>query len=241
MQLHLLVPFFVMLYRINSKIGHFVMLVITATALWFTCYVVNRDQIRAGIFAIENYNMLDELFAPPWGHIFCTTMGVMMAYLYICILQYRNGASSPKIAYLHSHAWPSYMMIFTGLFLISFNLLIGHPAIANPYLWSTLENQLYSSVLRLTYVWALMLILTAIFTGKFNRGMYLLSGSNVRALGKITLVNAVICPIIISFLYDTSQDALYVSFNVTLLFGIGNAATCTIFSLLLVIFFDIPI
>ena len=131
-------------------------------------------------------------------------------------------------------------MIFTGIFLVMFNLLIGHPAIADPYLWSTLENQLYMSVLRLTYIIALCFILIPMFTGKFNRGMYLMSSSNMRALGKITCINCIISPIVISLLYDTGQDAMYVSFNVVLFLGIGNVFCCTVFSLILLVMFEFP-
>jgi len=160
--------------------------------------------------------------------------------MYWCILNYRKGEDSPKIAYLHNNSWTCFVMLFMGIFLVMFNLLIGHPAIADPYLWSTLENQLYMSVLRLSYVIALCLILIPIFTGKFNLGMHLLSSSNMRALGKLTYVNVIIAPIVISLLYDTAQDPMYVSFNVVLFLGIGNAFCCTVFSLILLVLFEFP-
>ena len=164
-----------------------------------------------------------------------------MSYLYFTILQYRKGDSTPKVAYLHDHSWPSSFMILLGLSLIIFNLMIGHPAIADPYSWSTLENQLYMSVFRVSYVFALCLILTSMLTGKFNRGLYLLSSSNMRALGKITFVNAIISPIVIALLYNTGQDAMYVSFNVVLFLGLGNAFCCTVFSLIFLILIEFPV
>ena len=70
--------------------------------------------------------------------------------------------------------------------------------------------------------------------------MHLLSSSNMRALGKLTYVNVIIAPIVISLLYDTAQDPMYVSFNVVLFLGIGNAFCCTVFSLILLVLFEFP-
>lgn len=96
------------------------------------------------------------------------------------------------------------------------------------------------SVLRLSYVVALALILITIFTGKFNSGMHFLSNSNMRALGKLTYVNVIIAPIVIALLYDSGQDAMYVSFNVVLFLGLGNAFCCTVFSLMFYGLFEVP-
>lgn len=127
-----------MIYKYNYHVGNIVMLAITTFALWLTCYMVEKDGLRAGVFAVENYHLLDDLFAPPQGHLVCTTTGVAMSYIYYSILLYRKGGESRMMAYLHNNSWPSYVMIYLGVATVLFNLTIGHPAIADPYSWSTL-------------------------------------------------------------------------------------------------------
>jgi hypothetical protein len=163
-----------------------------------------------------------------------------MAYFYITILEHRQGFDCPLTLYLHEREWPCYISLLLGMGLVTFNLLIGHPAIADPYLWTSRQNQIYLSYIRLSYVVAIMLILGPMLMGKFNKGMYLMSCSTMRSLGKLTCVNCIVSPIVISMLYDTGQESMFVSFNVVLYLGLGNALCCTVCSMMFLVFFEIP-
>lgn len=83
LQLTLIIPFMVLFYNGGPLIGNFVMLIITAFAMWHACYQVNKYQLRGGFFAVENYNLLDKLFSKPWTYLHGYALGVAMAYLYI--------------------------------------------------------------------------------------------------------------------------------------------------------------
>jgi hypothetical protein len=103
--------------------------------------------LRAGFFAVENYNLLDKLFSKPWTFLHGVSLGVSMAYLYIQILNYRKEPLEsnkikkfPQVHYLMNSPYLSYFSIILGNGLIVFNMLIGHPAIADPYSWTMLEN-----------------------------------------------------------------------------------------------------
>lgn len=97
----------------------------------------------------------------------------------------------------------SYSSIIFGIGLIIFNFLIGHPAISNPYSWTNLENQLYMSVVRLSYNLGCFMIMVPMLLGHFNYGKYLMSTSVMRAIGKLSFLVALILPLAIGLLYNT--------------------------------------
>ena len=210
MQLALIIPFMVLFYNRGPLIGNIVMLIITTFCLWHACYQVEKYQLRAGFFAVENYNLLDKLFSKPWTFLHGVSLGVSMAYLYIQILNYRKELVDsekirrfPQVHYLMNSPILSYVSIILGNGLIVFNFLIGHPAIADPYSWTMLENQLYCSVVRVTYNVGCFMIIIPMFLGHFNFGKYLMSTSLMRAIGKLSFLVALILPLAIGLLYNT--------------------------------------
>ena len=144
MQLHLLVPFLVMIYtNFKHKIGDLLMLAIIIGSMGLNCYIIDIYQLRCGVLAVENYGLVDKYFSKPWTKLFAVALGVYFANLYVTILAYRKCQSHrdrkenfPWVHYLHEHALPSHLMFWLGIFQIIYGLLLAHPAIADPYSWS---------------------------------------------------------------------------------------------------------
>ena len=66
------------------------MTVLIGLNIWLICYVVEKNHLRAGIFAEENYSLLDLCVSKPWCKIQSCCIGVAMAWLYFNIVQYRK-------------------------------------------------------------------------------------------------------------------------------------------------------
>ena len=120
-------------------------------------------------------------------------------------------------------------------------MLVGHPAIANPYSWTNLENQLYCSIVRLSYNMGCFMIMMPMFLGHFNFGKYLMSTSLMRAVGKLSFLVALILPLAIGLLYNTQQDSVFMSLYVVMFLGLGNMACMIWWSFVSRILFEHPI
>jgi hypothetical protein len=70
-------------------------------------------------------------------------MGISFAHLYHKILIYRKLTESgkklhPLLYFMHKSRCLNELIFISGILIISFDLLIGHPAIADPYCWSNI-------------------------------------------------------------------------------------------------------
>ena len=132
-------------------------------------------------------------------------------------------------------------MFFTGLFVFCFDLLIGHPAIAAPYAWSTLQNQLYFSLCRLSFTAAFPLLLLPVFLGHKSILLSALTCSQILACAKVTYIVALTHPIIIAFLYNTGQRGMFVDLAVVLYLGLGNVFCETVIGVVAWLLVEYPI
>merc|ERR1719498_1948042 len=106
--------------------------------------------------------------------------------------------------------------------MIVFNLLVPHPAYADPYCWSTLQNMIYNSLGRFTFTLAAFMTYIPMLVGHNNYGKYLLSSKNVLFVSKCVYIVAIIHPVVIGLLYNTVQDGMHVTYNVVIFLGLGN-------------------
>ena len=94
------------------------------------------------------------------------------------------------------------LMFVVGFALVGANLLVGHSAIADPYLWSMTANVFYYTLTRPTYVIGVFLILFVFFTGGFTLGKAFLCNPLFRVCGKLTYETALITPMMAQFIYS---------------------------------------
>ena len=102
-------------------------------------------------------------------------------------------------------------MLLTGLGLILFSLMIGHPADANPYLWNQFDNLMYFTYIRGCYVLALILTILPQFLGQAPVLHAVLCGSNVRALGKVTMAISLTYPVVIMAGSGAGQEEIWLT------------------------------
>lgn len=131
-------------------------------------------------------------------------------------------------------------LLSTGLGVILLMLLIGHPAIADPYAWANWQNMCYNSLGRCAFTVGVVMTFIPMLMGHFNYGLDFVCSSNFRFIGCAVYIVCVVHPIVIALLYNTSQDPMYISFPVVLYLGLGNVFCETIIGLLLYIVFEHP-
>lgn len=84
MQLHLLVPFLVMIYtKFSNRAGDFAMLFLVCVSMVINCFIIYKYELRAGLFAIENRDILEKFYSKPWTKLYAVALGVYFAHLYI--------------------------------------------------------------------------------------------------------------------------------------------------------------
>lgn len=87
--------------------------------------------------------------------------------------------------------------------IIVFDLLIAHPAYADPYSWSDAQNMLYFSLGRLSFCLALLMTIVPMLVGQWNMGLGVASSSNFRMIAKSVFIIALIHPVVIGLLYNS--------------------------------------
>ena len=125
--------------------------------------------------------------------------------------------------------------------MLTFGLLSGHQAIADPWKWSQAMNVGYFAIVRPIYVTGLYLIIFTFFTGGCTIGKALLSRPVFLILGKLCFITALITPMTIQMVYAIINRGLFISFNRVLELGIGNALATIAIALLIYILFEYPL
>ena len=75
----------------GSKVGHFAMFFLTfIVAMAINASIMLKYDLRAGFFAIENYELVDKIFSKPWTKLAPLASGVWLAHVYMAILEYRK-------------------------------------------------------------------------------------------------------------------------------------------------------
>jgi len=75
----------------GSKVGHVVMF----SLAWIIQDIIVgsimvKYELKAGFFAVENYDLVDRIFSKPWTKVGATALGVWLAHTYHEILEYRQ-------------------------------------------------------------------------------------------------------------------------------------------------------
>ena len=66
------------------------MFLLFCLGMGINCFVVYYYELRVGVFATENYGLMEYYFSKPWTKLFSTAFGVYSANLYMDILNYRE-------------------------------------------------------------------------------------------------------------------------------------------------------
>ena len=91
MQLHLLIPFLVMIYSFGGQtMGNTCMWVLICFSMWLNCHIIGKYNLKTCIIALEDYALLDRYYSKPWTKLFAVGLGIYFANIYMNILAYRR-------------------------------------------------------------------------------------------------------------------------------------------------------
>ncbi|CDW83385.1 UNKNOWN [Stylonychia lemnae] len=246
LQLYLLIPLYVALIRKSKIVGYGLQFLLIAFNIAFAIIICLQKELRAGVFALENYYLFSDLLNKPYCKFATHGTGVMFAFLYWEILAYRKcdnfekPKKYPKLHFLHKAKWLGYSFNISGNALVWVNLLCGYGAVKSPYSWSMLQNSLYYGLTRISYSIALFLIFLAVILGHFEIGRIACQNNYMRALGKLTYLGGLLSPIVITLLYCGLEYSAYLTTPGVLYLGIGNILTLTIISFFVYLTFEYP-
>lgn len=88
-QLFLLTPFLILLYKKSPAAGIAMNVFLTLVATIIGIVEVNDLKIRASGFALENYYLFGDVLSKPYTKFGVFCMGVLYSHFYMNILQYR--------------------------------------------------------------------------------------------------------------------------------------------------------
>lgn len=132
-------------------------------------------------------------------------------------------------------------MTVVGGVLVIVDLTIARSAVADPYSWSELQNQMYYCFTRWTYVIGAMLIAFSILFSPNPLIKEFLRRPFFRGAGSLCLLNALLTPLVIQLNYNSLPDGLFITFYVVIALGLANAALITSFSLVLYLLLQYPL
>ena len=244
----------VQVYRVRVWTGHLLIAMVVVGGTVLNALIIGKYDCKVGVLAVENTELVDKYFSKPWTKLFAVGLGVWFAWVYCEILKYRSlgGRTEtsancerkekyPTLHWLHRAPLTSNAIFFLGLFIFLFDLLIGHPAIAAPYAWTTLQNQLYFSICRFSFTFAFILMLLPVFLGHKPIFQHAVSTPFILACAKTTYFVALAHPIIIALLYNTGQKGMFVKLPVVLYLGLGNVACETVIGVAAWLMLEYPV
>jgi len=131
-------------------------------------------------------------------------------------------------------------MVTIGIIIIFLLFFISFPAFESPYNWDTLQNCLYYGFSRIGYGVGVFLVLFPIFLNQFNLANRFLTNKYWRAAGKIAFECSLICPLVISVLYDRTMTGIYITVNEGVSFLAGNIMSNIFVAVILFLVIEYP-
>ena len=143
--------------------------------------------------------MLSSLIANPLTKLSNLGLGVLLAYIYVQIIDYRKIKSEevrkavhPSIYFAHKNSTVGWIAIFFALFIVLGNLTLPLSNYSDPAKASPFMNGLYFALSRPSWVFAVFIFSICIFAGRFGIARAILSNGNMRTFGKATVCTCVI-------------------------------------------------
>ncbi|CDW75759.1 UNKNOWN [Stylonychia lemnae] len=245
-QLYSLIPLYLYLYRKSKTIAIAIMIFLSLFGIFYNIFEVYRLQLRAGPFAIENFDLFAILFNKPYTKFQYHIPGVFFAIFYMELLRYRRASDEVKkekyfiIHYFTKANWIGQVFLLVGQFLVVLTLFSNHEAVKDSYKWSTLENAMYFGFNRPAYMIGIILIYSAVVLGHFEGPRKLLNHDIIRAIGKLTYAIGLLCPIIINLALLGQESAYYLAFWSVIYLCIGNLVVLLICSFLVYLMIEYP-
>ena len=149
------------------------MFMLVIISMIINAVIINAYQLKVGVLAVENMDLVDKYFSKPWTKLFAVAIGISLAHFYTKILEYRvlkiddieKKLQHPFLFKMHKSRLINEILFYLGVSIITFDLFIGHPAIADPYCWTNIQNMLYFSLCRCSFTIGIALTLIPVFCG----------------------------------------------------------------------------
>lgn len=119
--------------------------------------------------------------------------------------------------------------------------IAAYPSNYNAYTQMAWHDLIYAGLDRIVVVTGAMIILYSVFSGHLNIGTSILKNNYCRSFGKLTFLQALVGPIVITYIYCGVDYAVLSSGNPSTYFAVGHIVTNLIVGTLLFLFVEYPV
>ena len=171
--------------------------------------IIKIYDFKAGLLAMENFPIVDAFFSKPYTKLFATALGVSFAHLYTDIQKYRSLPSNdrskayPKLHIFINSKLINYSILSVSAAVILLALNICHPALSYPYNWSTLQNMLYFSLGRFSFVLCIAMVIMVLINGHLTIFKNFATSKLIMACGKSVFMIGLTYPVLFSLITNT--------------------------------------
>ena len=134
MQLYLIVPFSVLVYRRSPRAGIILQFSFIATSSLYFMIMADVYNIKASGLNTEGFYIFAYMINKPWCKLFASALGVLLAFAYADLLKYRKlktevsrKACFPAIHNWATRKWVSQIvkLLAIGIIVVSFCSSLG--------------------------------------------------------------------------------------------------------------------
>ena len=245
-QLFILIPVFVIIYKKVKVLGIIIPIVLVLLSIVYIMHIVMINEFRAGILALENYDIYSELITKPQTRIGSYCIGVLFGFFYERLIQYREETDHQKlnenffiVKFLH-HKKVCHVLFFCANAIVLVCLLVNYQAMQHPYQWPLMSNAFFYGFYRIAFTIAICLYTTVFSTNSFPLLNILMGNQYFRALGRISYSCAIIVPYIIPAINFSLDKSYYIAFLSTIYSLCGNIVLTILSGLLIYLLLDQP-
>lgn len=250
MQITLFVPLLVNLYFKMPNFGFLVCVLMICLNAQILIALTEINGFKIGMMSTNNFWFFNDVFAKPWTKLHDIGFGTQLAYFYLQILKFRSlpkvarELQFPKITSIHQSKFFGPFLLSSAGLILTANLFFAWPYNTDPMASSDTLNEWYQAISRISFPFAFMLILIAVFTNHANRIKAFFSSSNAIFLSKSFAIGCVLEIFCIQYLFcsrEGTPEGIYITFPVCLLFGLGFMLTTWVLSIIIVFTLEFPV
>ena len=226
LQLYLLLPVWVMVYRFNKIAFHLLMTLILIGG-WVILFVIfYENKLSVGVLTLENYYLYSYNFNKPYTKFPSVALGCWFGSFYLRLLEYKKietdyerKENSKIIHFFHTSKIAVVLLGIWSAGALNFTTLVPFEVNKDGYAWTTLQNSIYNALCQFGYVTSVMALLTLLFCGRLHILKIILSSPIWRPFSKLTLAAYLFYPIIIMRVYVGLNESVYLGIiNIAYLF-----------------------
>ncbi|TNV84519.1 hypothetical protein FGO68_gene10143 [Halteria grandinella] len=229
MQLYLLVPVFVIVYKRAPRIGILLQFFLIFADAVFLMYMTSEYMFRASVLNVEGYYFFSVLGNKPYCKFVTYCVGVLAAFAYMELLAYRRipgqlekSEKHPILHVLHRANWIGQIFTLASLALLVYTFTTQWQSNIAPYKVNHIYDILYIGLNRTLFAVGVMALLLIQFMGYFRLMKDMLVNDYGRSLGKLAFPVGLVTPVVVTMMLCSQANSIYLTPKTSQNFACGH-------------------